>query len=236
MRKRRASLSALLFAVLLAAGTVLAFHQGWVPARYSPLAPVDLGDANAWFLDWRLAALKRDRPQCESTLKAPQIEARPTPDRPLRDGCGWMNGVHVASVGGARAMLDPLTCEAAAALALWMTHDVQPLAREHLGQRVVALQTYGTYACRNIIGNPLWRHMRSEHATANAVDIIGFALSDGRQISVRRHWNGEGAEARFLRAVHGRACRYFRVAIGPDYNTAHRDHFHYDRGLLWRCK
>ena len=48
----------------------------------------------------------------------------------------------------------------------------------------------------------------------------------------RSHWRGDGAEARFLKAVHGRACRYFRVVLGPDYNEAHRDHFHLDRGTL----
>ena len=142
----------------------------------------------------------------------------------------------MSTAGGVRASFDKITCEAAAALALWLEHDVQQLAQEMFGQRVVAVQSFGTYSCRNIIGNPLWKGCRSEHATANAVDIGGFMLADGRRISVRAHWRGDGAEARFLRAAHGRACRYFRVVLGPDYNAAHRDHFHLDRGLLQRCK
>ena len=68
------------------------------------------------------------------------------------------------------------------------------------------------------------------------MDIGGFSLADGRQISVERSWRGSGKEAEFLHAVHSRACRYFRVALGPDYNAAHSNHFHLDRGFLSRCK
>jgi hypothetical protein len=91
-------------------------------------------------------------------------------------------------------------------------------------------------ATRNIIGNALWKQWRSQHATANAVDIGAFTLADGRRIAVARHWQGDGPEARFLKAAHGRACRYFRVVLGPEYNAAHRDHFHLDRGPFSRCK
>ena len=80
------------------------------------------------------------------------------------------------------------------------------------------------------------RNRRSEHATANAIDISGFRLADGTRISVRRDWNGERKKSQFLRAVHQRACGYFRVALSPDFNRAHHDHFHFDRGFLWTCR
>jgi hypothetical protein len=113
---------------------------------------------------------------------------------------------------------------------------VQPLAHEHLGQRVTSVQSLGSFSCRNIVGNAMLRKVRSQHATANAADIAGFHLASGRFVSVRSHWKGEGAEQRFLRAVHARACRYFRAVLGPDYNAAHRDHFHLDRGPWSRCR
>ena len=78
--------------------------------------------------------------------------------------------------------------------------------------------------------------MRSQHALANAVDIGGFRLENGLEINVARDWKGDDREARFLRAVHERACRYFRVAIGPDFNAAHWNHFHYDRGVMKTCR
>ena len=43
-------------------------------------------------------------------------------------------------------------------------------------------------------------------------------------------------EARFLRAVHEGACDYFDVVLGPDYNRAHADHFHFDRGAYRACR
>jgi hypothetical protein len=99
---------------------------------------------------------------------------------------------------------------------------VQPLALELLGQKVAVVRSYGSYSCRNIVGNPLFKHMRSQHAYANALDISGFTLADGRPISVRAHWKSEGAEGRFLRQAHARACPYFRAALGPEYNAPPR--------------
>ena len=170
-------------------------------------------------------------------LKAPHIEAQPIADSPLKDGCGWLNARahvdggrregrlrqgHLRGRRGARHLAASTTCSR------WR--------RRCSASASPSIQSFGSYSCRNIIGNSKWKAWRSEHATANAVDIGAFQLADGRRISVAQHWKGDGVEARFLRAVHGRACRYFRVAIGPDYNEAHRDHFHFDRGMLSRCK
>ena len=234
--RRRRRLSRVILLTLLAVGVGLLFRQGLVPAALNPLPAVDLGQPNPWLVDWRLAAMKSNPDLCRRVLVAPHIEAQPIADSPLRDGCGWLNSVRMSAAGGVRAGFDKLTCEAAAALALWLEHDLQQVAQEILSQRITAVQSFGTYACRNIIGTSLWKDWRSQHATANAVDIGGFTLADGRQISVRGHWHGEGAEARFLIAAHGRACRYFRVVLGPEFNAAHHDHFHFDRGPLWRCK
>ena len=214
---------------------VFALHQGLVPWALNPLPAVDLTQSDPWLIDWRLAALKRNPELCKRVLIPPHIDAQPIADAPLNKGCGWLNAVRLSHAGGVRAGFDKLTCEAAAALALWLEHDVQAVARELLGQRVVGLLSLGAFSCRNIIGDPHLRGRRSEHAHANAIDIAGFTLADGRRISVRLQWRGEGAEARFLKAVHERACRYFRVVLGPAYNEAHRDHFHLDRGPFMRC-
>jgi hypothetical protein len=154
----------------------------------------------------------------------------------MKDGCGWSNAVRLVSAGGVHASFDKITCETAVALTLWLEHEVQPLAMELFGHRVVSIRSFGSYSCRNIVGDPFWSHRRSEHAIANAADVAGFTLADGRQISVRRHWKSEGPEGRFLREAHARACPYFRAALGPDFNDVHRDHFHLDRGPFSRCK
>jgi len=232
---RRLPLFGLILILLFGIGAAFLFRQGLVPPALNPLPALDLSEADAWFVDWRLAALKHDPQLCRRILAQPQISAEPIPDNPPKQGCGWTNSVRMSSAGGSRAAFDKATCEAAAALALWLTHDVQAIAQEVFGQRVASVQSFGSYACRNIIGNPFWKDIRSEHATANALDISGFTLAGGRQIGVLQHWKGTGAEARFLRAVHARACRYFHVVLGPEYNAAHNNHFHLDRGLFWRC-
>ena len=222
--------------VSIGAGTAFLFRHGLVPPALNPLPALDLSQADPWFLDWRLSALKHDPQLCRRVLAQPFITAEPIPDNAPKQGCGWSNSVRMTSAAGVHAAFDKVTCPAAAALTLWLTHDVQTIAQDMFGQRLVSVQTMGSYACRNIVGNPLWKDIRSEHASANALDISGFTLAGGRQIGVASHWKGTGVEARFLRAVHERACRYFHVVLGPDYNAAHHNHFHLDRGLFWRCK
>jgi hypothetical protein len=226
----------LALASFVVGGASLAFRQGLVPAALSPLLLIDLAEPDAWFVDWRLAELKTDRALCQRVLRAPFIDAQPIADQPLADGCGWRNAVKFSSLSGAKLSTDKLSCPSAAGLTLWVTHDIQPLARELLGSPVLAIKQFGTYSCRNVMGSPLFKHWRSAHATANAIDIAGFTLADGRQITVKKDWKGTGREAEFLRAIRQRACRYFHVAIGPDYNAAHHDHFHLDRGVGHACR
>lgn len=213
-----------------------AFWLGLVPQRYSPLSPLDLDEPGAWFLDLRLAALKRDRALCDAVLKQPAVSASAVDDQPYANGCGWHNGVRVTSAGGAHLSVDKISCPMAAALAMWIEHDVQPAARELLSAQVISVRHMGSYACRNIVGSKSLKPFRSQHASANAIDISAFTLDDGRTISLLKHWAGQDAQAQFLRRIHAAACRYFRVAIGPDFNAAHANHFHFDRGAFKSCR
>ncbi|MGI9402985.1 MAG: extensin family protein [Hyphomicrobium sp.] len=228
-------LCALLAALILLVGFG-AFWLGLVPQRWNPLSPVSLDEPDAWFIDFRLAALRRDAAMCQVVLREPHIKATPIADSGIKKGCGWVNAVYISHVGDIDMSVGKLTCEASAALALWVEHEVQPVATDMFGSRVASIQHLGTYACRNIVGNPKWSKWRSQHALANAIDIASFRLENGTQISVAQDWRGSGHKARFLRAVHNGACLYFRVAIGPDFNSAHWNHFHYDRGVLRTCK
>jgi hypothetical protein len=222
--------------VLLTVSAVAGFWFGVVPQRWSPFSPISLDARPGWFVDPRLSVLRYDPALCEAVLKAPHIEAVPIADKPIRDGCGWTNSVRMSSAGGVTISADSLTCEMAAALALWIEYEVQPAAQKIFKQRVTRIAEMGTYDCRNIIGNPFWKNVRSQHATSNAIDIAAFTLADGRQVSVLRDWDGKGPEADFLHEVHARSCRYFRVSLGPNFNVAHKNHFHFDRGLLWTCR
>ena len=236
MRKFFRVLSRLLLVFLVTATALAAFWLGIVPQRWSPFSPLDLDTRPGWFVDPQLSALRRDPGLCQAILKSPYIEATPVTDNPLKNQCGWHNAVRISSAGGTKFAVEPLTCEMAAAVALWITYELQPAAAGILGSKVAAIEDFGTFECRKMIGNVFWKDRLSEHATANALDIAGFTLEDGRKISVAKNWKGGSAEARFLHDVHRRACRYFRVTLSPDFNAAHWNHFHFDRGVMWTCK
>jgi hypothetical protein len=119
-------------------------------------------------------------------------------------------------------------------LALWERHVLQPAARTLLGSEVARIEHFGSYACRNVYGRENAR--RSQHATADAFDIAGFVLRDGQRIRVLADWSGDDASAAFLRTLRDGACTYFDAVLGPEYNAAHRDHFHFDRGAARICR
>lgn len=233
--RSRRRLHPLFVLVMLTIAVLYGFRQGYVPLRYLPIPALDLNAADSWFLDLRLAALKRDRTLCAAAVQSPVIDASAVADMPVDNGCGWTNAVQMTNAGGARVSVDKMTCDTAAAFAMWMEHEVQPLAKEHLRSSVKSIQHMGVYACRNIQGSKAFTAFRSQHARANAIDVAAFVLGDGRTVSVVKHWHGDSAEAKFLHAIHQRSCRYFRVALGPEYNAAHHNHFHFDRGAFRRC-
>lgn len=157
------------------------------------------------------------------------------PDRNFSPGCSATRSVKLLEVGIPVTNLGAVKCELAVPFTRWVGGAVQQAARAWLDSPVAKIETFGSYACRpinNVAGNKL-----SEHARANAVDVSGFILASGRRISVRDDWNGPDPQARnFLRALHQSACRRFRVVIGPDANSFHHDHFHFDMGPGPYCR
>jgi hypothetical protein len=117
------------------------------------------------------------------------------------------------------------SCPVAAALTVW-ERQVQADARRLLGTSVRRFVHAGSYSCRRLYNRADGPF--SEHATADAVDILGFELEDGRRLSLLRDWNGTRAAAAFLRAARNAACPVFTTVLSPDYNQAHRDHLHFD--------
>ena len=104
MTRRRSILrliGRLMLAVLAVGAVVLVFRQGLIPAQLSPLPPIDLASPSGWFIDWRLAELKRSRPLCERVIQSEHIKAAVVPDNPVKNGCGWENAVRISAVGGA---------------------------------------------------------------------------------------------------------------------------------------
>lgn len=120
-----------------------------------------------------------------------------------------------------------LSCSMIPAMENWIREKIQPAAYMHFGMPITELKVMGSYGCRTM------NHKKganwSEHAFANAVDVSGFTLLDGRVIDVKKHWkSGAPNERAFLRDVHGGACDYFRTVLGPGSDAYHYDHFHVD--------
>jgi hypothetical protein len=111
---------------------------------------------------------------------------------------------------------------------------VQPAALRHFGSRAARLEHFGSYVCRRVYGG---REARlSRHAMADALDVASFVMEDGTEVRVEEHWGGDHPRARFLRDVHRGACRVFDGVLGPEYNPAHRNHFHLERGGYRVCR
>ncbi|MFM9853664.1 MAG: extensin family protein [Sphingomonadaceae bacterium] len=151
-------------------------------------------------------------------------------------GCSTLSSIKLTVAGVPITNVTAIQCPLAEALTQWVQGPVQIAARRHLGSKVVRIDSFGAYSCRNVIGRASAAGKRSEHATANAVDISAFVLSDGRRVSVLGGWNGKPEERDFLRAVRAEACTRFQTVLSPDFNAAHADHLHFDMGRGPFCR
>lgn len=163
---------------------------------------------------------------CLSDLKAKSVRFSPLPNQYFGGGCRTIDTIKLVNFGTEATNLGAMTCPLAASFTAWAKHAVGPAARQYLGSDVVRIETFGTYSCRNVGGGRSGR--LSEHAFGNAVDVSAFVLKDGRRVSVLNGWRGNGAEQQFLRRLHQSACKRFGTVLGPDYNGAHANHFHFD--------
>lgn len=226
--KRRLMRRLLLGATVLVASFV---YLRLAPDRYNITTPIDLTDKPTIVTEWKLQFAGADR--CYAAIERARVGFERLPDEVQGPGCGFENVARLDRSLVAWGNDVTLTCRMLAGIILWERHTLQPMAQELLGSPVARVRHYGTYSCRNVNGEKYGR--RSEHATANAIDIAGFALADGQEISVLNDWGKKTAAGRFLDRIHGRACNHFNGVLGPDYNELHRDHFHFDQGDYETC-
>jgi len=224
--------------LMLAAGWIAYAFIGPAPQDL-PWTPLKLDQPIGLFTGRKLTGLTQDRAKCLDLLRATGLRIAPAP--PFGDAqCRVDDGVRVAPsqemLALAPARITP-SCPVIAALAVWKWQVVQPAAQRIFGASVAKIEHYGSHSCRRLYGRSegVW----SEHATADAIDISGFTLSNGRRISVQSDWSAGGREAIFLKAVRDGACGLFATVLSPDYNEQHRDHLHFDqaeRGMMgWRA-
>lgn len=226
----------------LIAGWVIAFGLAYfgveiwwrlTPPQANPFAPLSLADEIGVTTKGKLAGLKDAPGACFAALDAAEVAYTALPQSDPGQDCGFYDALTVDQTLTPYSARISVTCPMAAALYIWERHVARPAAEEIFGAPLARIETFGTYACRRV--NNATRGRFSQHATANAIDISGFVLDDGRRIRVQTHWK-DGAEGRFLKRVRDGGCRLFSVVLGPDYNARHKDHFHFDLGRGRVCR
>ncbi len=220
---------ALVFLAVIAAAIYIAAKTDIIPPSYNPLALMNPDEPPNLMTGTKLWLIEGNTEACLDALRRSKamFKVVPVHTETFRPGCELFDTVIVAKFSRARIEPEEMRCDVALRLYLLERHDIQPLARRHFGKEVSELLDFGSYSCRNIAGS---RHL-SEHATANAYDLAGFRLSDGKMVTVKQGWNG--AAGTFLRDLRIRSCLLFNMVLSPDYNADHADHFHFDMGL-WR--
>ena len=183
----------------------------------------------------RIADFATDVAACRSALASAGFVTERIPDVSEANGCGYRNAVELTQSVHAYSGPVASSCAAAAALAMWERDIVRPAAQRRYGQDIARIELAApSYQCRRIAGRSDRR--LSEHAHANAMDIQGFTLENGRTVTVAAGWRGQERDRLFLRDVRDGACDYFQAVLSPDYNRAHRDHLHFDLGRDDICR
>jgi hypothetical protein len=174
---------------------------------------------------------------------APEQAAAPTPCRlaltealaaapsiaPIRGPgeCGGEDLVRLEAVvlaGGQRVALHPaaiLRCPMASAVVDWVRTDLTALAKG-FGSVPAELDNFDSFECRG--RNRVAGAKLSEHGKANALDVRGFTLANGRAVALT-----DRAEPRELReqVLHS-VCARFTTVLGPGSDWYHEDHVHID--------
>ncbi|HYN46455.1 MAG TPA: extensin family protein [Allosphingosinicella sp.] len=173
--------------------------------------------------------------QCHIDLAREDVGFRALPDQRFGNGCSALGAVQLLDIGTPVTNLRAMTCPLARQFARWSREAVRPAADQWLRARIVRIETFGTYGCRprnSRPGAPL-----SEHGYANAVDVSGFVLADGRRVTIQDGWRGDDERVRrFLRQVFQGGCRRFNIGLSPDNDAYHYNHLHFDMGRGPYCR
>ncbi|RPH21882.1 extensin family protein [Buttiauxella warmboldiae] len=211
-------------AIMVAAGFWL-YER--LPAQYNPFTPLSIDDPPTLVTTYKLRQMANHPQACLALLEQAkargQLNFRSSAD--AKGNCPLTNVVRVqdfGSVGLSSSFL--ASCPLALSTTMFVHQRAVPLAQIEVGSKLTRINHLGSFACRNIYHREDAR--RSEHATADALDVSGFRFANQQQISVLKEWKGSGKGREYLHAVFKNGCPFFGNALGPEYNAAHASHFH----------
>ncbi|MGY5958230.1 extensin family protein [Kosakonia sp. BK9b] len=195
-----------------------------LPSYYNPFAPLQLTDPPGRLTQFKLRRLP---PEACSALLSEANQQRLISSVPVADSagdCPLTDVVRVRDFGTVKLNSSFLaSCPLALSSALFIEQQARPLTQRFMGSALVRIDHLGSYACRNIYHRADAR--RSEHASAEALDIRGFQLANGQQVTVLKGWQQARTQP-WLQAMLSASCGYYGNGLGPEYNAAHANHFH----------
>jgi len=158
---------------------------------------------------------------------------------PLAEGtCGERSPLRITAIGKDNPVkfAAPITtnCTMAGTLAGWIG-DVEKAAQASFGAGIASIATGSDYQCRKVNNGNKGRV--SEHAFANALDIVSFKFTNGKTTELGSGWKGTPEEQDFWRSIHKTSCERFMTVIGPEGDAAHQGNLHLDLGCHGKaCK
>jgi len=218
--------------LMMLLGVACGVGYRYLPSYYNPLTPFELSDPPNWLTQFKLKRLTPAR--CQALLLQANQQKLIT-SQPVADSTGECPLTDVVRDFGVVKLSSSFlaSCPLALSSALYVGQQAVPLTERLMMSRLTRIEHLGSFACRNIYHRPDAR--RSEHASAQALDISGFSLADGRHFTVLRGWKQEES-APWLRALLSVSCQYYGNGLGPDYNAAHANHFHLGMRGVGLCR
>ncbi len=212
----------LLIWAIIAGAAVMGYR--WLPSYYNPFVPLNLDDPPGKITQFKL---RRLTPEACTRLLSEANQKRLIQTQPMANSagdCPLSDVVRVRNFGPVTLSSSFIaSCPLALSSALFIQQQARPLTKTMMGSELARVEHLGSFACRNIYHRPDAR--RSEHATADALDISGFQLADGQKVTVLAGWRNEKTQP-WLRALLSASCDYYGNGLGPEYNAAHANHFH----------
>lgn len=144
-----------------------------------------------------------------------------------RRGCGAGDVVRLETIllpDNTRVAMSPpatMRCAMAEAVTHWIRDEVAPTFAK-AGPGIRAVDNYASYDCRG--RNNVATARTSEHGYANALDVRGVRLMDGKFVQF--------TDRKFAKDVREglrkNACARFTTVLGPGSDGHHEDHVHFD--------
>jgi hypothetical protein len=163
-------------------------------------------------------------------LMSGQVTGKNLP--PIHEGqCGIQSPLEISAVS-ANGRSIPLNakvitdCGMATAFPAWVA-EVDSYLKAHDKTAIDTINLSTSYQCRNV-DNAKTGNL-SFHAFADALDVMGFKLEDGRTISIAPGFNGTPGQGRdILHFARDAACTHFMTVLSPDADSFHQDNMHLD--------